>query len=73
MHAAMDAYERNHWGAAYIAFAELADRGHPEAARIALQMLRYGSTLYRASFVASAQQVDRWWRLCGCGNPSAQQ
>lgn len=60
---AMAAYERNHWYAAYTAFGTLADRGHPEAARIALQMWLYGPMLYTTSFVAPAQQLQRWSRV----------
>jgi hypothetical protein len=69
--AALVAYERNHWDAAYAAFTALADRGHPEAARFALQMWRHGPALYRRSFVASEQQLGRWSRLWGCGSELA--
>lgn len=61
--AAMVAYECNHWSASYAAFAALADQGHHEAARIALQMRRHGPALYRTFFAANAQQVERWSRL----------
>ena len=64
---AMQAYERNHWQAAYAGFAALADAGDPEAARIATQMWRHGPALYRTSFEAKAQQLERWSRLWGCG------
>ena len=63
----MVAYERNHWDEAFTALVRLADRGHPDAARVALQMWRYGPILYRASFSASAAQVERWTQLWGCG------
>lgn len=66
--AAMVAYERNHWDAAYTAFSALADRGNPEAARIALQMWLHGPALYRMSFAANTQQVGRWARLWACGS-----
>jgi hypothetical protein len=65
--AAMIAYERNHWHDAYAAFAGLADRGHAEAARIALQMWLRGPLLYRLTFSANTPQVERWWRLSACG------
>jgi hypothetical protein len=69
--AAMVAYERNHWDAAYAAFTTLADRGHPEAARMAAQMWRHGPALYHTSFAASAQQVERWSRSWGCAGEAA--
>jgi hypothetical protein len=65
--AAMLDYERNHWAEAYAAFGQLADRGHRDAARIALQMWRYGPALYGTSFAADAQQVERWSRLLRSG------
>ena len=65
--AAVIAYERNHWNEAYAAFTGLADRGDAEAARIALQMWRHGHALYRMTFSANAQQVERWQRLSACG------
>jgi hypothetical protein len=61
-------YEIGHYAEAYAAFAQLADAGHPGAARIALQMRRFGPTLYGADFAASAEQVERWVRLA---TPSA--
>ncbi len=65
--AAMLAYERNHWPQAYAALARLADGGHPEAARIALQMWTHGARLYRTDFVATSQQVAFWTQRWGCG------
>ena len=64
---ALVAYERNHWDSAYAAFTALADQGHPEAARLALQMWRHGPGLYRQSFPASAHQLARWSRVWRCG------
>lgn len=69
--AALAAYERNHWREAYEALARLADDGHPEAARMALQMWRFGPRLYRTDFTASATQVERWTQLWGCSNDGA--
>ena len=63
---AMLAYEHNHWPEAYAGFAVLADQGHTEASRIALQMWRYGPSLYGLPFAASDGQVKRWSRLCAC-------
>ena len=64
--AALVAYERNHWPEAYAALSALADNGHPEAARMAHQMQRYGLALYGREFVASASQVALWKRRWGC-------
>ena len=63
---ALVAYERSHWPHAYRMLAALADEGHGESARIALQMWRHGHALYRTEFQASAQQVERWTRLWAC-------
>lgn len=64
--AALVAYERNHWDQAYTALVRLADRGHPEAARMAQQMWRYGPQLYGTTFKAQPEQVARWMQLLGC-------
>ena len=64
---ALTAYERNQWPEVYRAMSELARRGHPEAARIALQMWRYGPTLYGLTFSASAAEVEHWAQTWGCG------
>ena len=68
---AMAAYERNHWDQAYLAFTALADQGHAEAARIALQMWRHGPALYQRSFPANAHQLARWSRVWRCGGADA--
>lgn len=67
---AMSAYERNHWERAYGSFVELADLGHAEAARLSLQMWRYGPALYGTRFVATPHQVEQWARLSGCAADS---
>lgn len=59
---ALQAYRDNHWRDAFAAFARLADRGHPEASRVALQMWTWGPRLYGVGFDASVQQVERWRR-----------
>lgn len=64
---ALAAYERNHWPEVYQMMSALAARGHPDAARIALQMWRHGPALYGRSFTASSAQVERWTQLWGCG------
>jgi len=60
---AMEHYEQGRWQQAYRAFATLADSGDAEAARIALQMVRYRHELYRHSFEAPRPQIDRWLQL----------
>lgn len=65
--AALVAYERDQWPEAYAALSALADGGHPEAARMALQMRKYGTALYGREFVASAGQVALRKRRWGCG------
>jgi len=64
-------YERNHWPQAYSAFAALADRGHREAARIALQMAGHGPALYGSSFAPSDGQRQRWAALAACAGDAA--
>lgn len=64
--AALAHYERSHWSEAYAALVVLADRGHPQAARMALDMWRFGRRLYGTTFVAAADQVARWTQLWGC-------
>lgn len=63
-------YERNHWQQAYTQLSELGELGHPEAARIAFDMWRFGPQLYGSRFEATAAQVARWQRLGGCGGDS---
>lgn len=53
-------YEDCHWEFAFDRLAILADQGHPPAAKLALLMLRYGSSLYGTSFNAKPEQVARW-------------
>ena len=60
--AAQAAYERNQWPQAYAAFAHLADDGHGEAARIALQMWRHGPRLFGQCFQAAPARRDAWRR-----------
>lgn len=60
-------YEIGHYPQAYARFAQLADGGHAEAARIALQMRRHGRTLYGSEFTAVPSQIERWARLLACG------
>jgi hypothetical protein len=53
-------YETGRFAEAYQAFARLADCGHRDAARIALQMHHLGSRLYGVDFAARPQQLVRW-------------
>lgn len=64
-------YEVGHYAEAYAAFAALADAGHAEAARVALQMHRYGPGLYRMRFAAGPQQIGRWAALVSCRGQAA--
>jgi hypothetical protein len=63
---AMQAYERNHWSLAFLLLSALADTGHADSARVALQMWHHGPALYRGEFHASARQIQRWTLLWGC-------
>ena len=65
--AELDTYELNHWPDAYQAMSRLADGGHGEAARVALQMLRYGHVLYGQRFEATPYQELSWSWLQRCG------
>lgn len=53
-------YDAGHFTEAYALFVQLADCGHREAARIALQMHRLGSSVYGLDFAAHPQQLMRW-------------
>ena len=59
---AMRLMEDGHWRQAFTRLAELADVGHPQSARIALLLVRYGTRLFGGSFRASAQQLESWQR-----------
>jgi hypothetical protein len=58
--AAQAHYEAGRYAQAYALFAELADCGHRDAARIALQMRRFGPELYGEVFEASPSRLARW-------------
>lgn len=59
---ALGEYEASRWPAAYERLGRLADQGHAEAARIALQMWRYNG-LYGTRFDAAAARREQWSRL----------
>ncbi len=66
---AMQHYEDSHWQEAFDRFADLAQQGHGEAARMAWQMWRYGPELFGIEFPVNADQRQHWlaaWR----GTPS---
>jgi hypothetical protein len=61
--AAMTKYKQGQWPNAYGRFVALADHGHPEAARIALIMLRHGVKMYGSDWGASPTQIEQWTKL----------
>jgi len=64
---AMAAYETRQWPQAFEALSDLADAGHPAAARVAEMMVRQGPALFGQRFDVSAERVARWERLSGGG------
>jgi len=60
---AMDQYRQGRWSAAYGRFCVLADDGDAQAARIALVMLRHGSTMHGTLWSASQPQIEHWTQL----------
>jgi len=54
--------ERSVWADVFTGVAHRADAGSVEAARLALQMHRYGQAVYGMSFEASGWQLRRWQR-----------
>lgn len=68
--AAMHAYDDGRYALAYGRLVSLADAGHPEAARIALMMLRYGPQLYGTQWSATPGQIDRWLAAAGTPQPT---
>ena len=59
---ALQDYERCHWLSAFEQLLRLADRGHAQAARMAMQMVRYGPALYGQTFALSPGQMERFTR-----------
>ena len=57
---AQELYREGRFSAAFGRFAHLANRGHPDAARIAIAMLRYGPALYGTQWSASDWQLREW-------------
>ncbi len=69
--AAQAEYEVGHYAAAYNGFAALADAGHSESARVAMQMHRNGPGLYQMRFGAGPKQIGRWTALLSCPSVAA--
>jgi hypothetical protein len=65
--AAQAHYEAGRFAEAYEAFGRLADCGHREAARIALQMHKLGSRLYGVDFATRPPQLLRWQAALSAG------
>jgi len=59
-------YEIGHYAQAFAVFASLADEGHCDAARLALQMARYGRPLYFIDFEVAPERLEHWQRLPAC-------
>jgi hypothetical protein len=59
-------YGVGHFQSAFAEFAALADAGHCGAARMALQMLRYGKALYATEFRTPLERVQQWQHLPAC-------
>jgi hypothetical protein len=68
--AAQAHYEAGRYAQAYALFAELADCGHREAARIALLMRRFGTQLYGVPFEASPPRLARWQGTLSADTPA---
>ncbi|MDP2007998.1 MAG: hypothetical protein Q8K45_20200 [Rubrivivax sp.] len=61
--AALQAYERCHWTAAFEQLLGLAEREHVPAARMALQMHQHGSALFGQALALSPMQLARLARM----------
>jgi len=57
---ALDLFRASRWSAAYGLLSELAEQGHPDAARIALFMVYYGDRLFGTHWSASAEELAAW-------------
>ena len=62
-------YRAGRWSAAYGRLVPLADRGHVDAARILIVMLRYGRELHGTEWTASPSQVRAWERMVRSDGP----
>ena len=57
---AMALMEAGDWKRAFTSLAQLADAGHPQAARIAMVFVRRGASLFGGTFSAGARQRECW-------------
>jgi len=62
---AMRRFETSEWKEAFAELCALADRGHPTAARIALMLVRRGTSLFGGAFTATRERQARWHHLGG--------
>ena len=62
---ALAAYANNDWAQAYAILGALADEGHRESARLALQMARHGQRLFGLRFELSTRRQAFWAALEG--------
>ena len=60
---ALGLLEAGEWSDAFVALRDLADHGHPAAARMALLLALRGTALFGGCFPASRQDTDRWQRF----------
>jgi hypothetical protein len=60
-------YDAGRYREAYRLFKALADCGHREATRLALQMRRYGPALFAMQFDATDEQLAKWHATLGRG------
>lgn len=60
---ALAAYANNNWAQAYATLGALADEGHRESARLALQMARHGQRLFGMRFELTARRQAHWMAL----------
>lgn len=58
--AAMVEYERCHWSEAWELLARTADGGDPQAARLALDMHRFGPSLFGRTFSVGEARLAAW-------------
>jgi hypothetical protein len=62
---AMHMHKVGRWSAAYGRFAVLADEGYAPAARVALEMLRNGPSVYGTTWTAAPSQLAAWENTLG--------
>lgn len=70
--AARDQYEIGHYDIAFGTFAALADGGHCDALRMAVQMARHGRALYATDFKVAPERLAGWQRQTHCATPQQQ-